>query len=105
MRLGLRLIAGFLVWSSAFAVLYSVFSLACWLGWDGVTTLIALVALWLGHVLANAVILWRDLRAAPAVTSPIDGRLMTAVLRGSSLAALVATIWTGLPIILTPPIC
>ena len=105
MMLGLRLVAGFLVWASAFTLLYGGFSLGCALGWDRSFILVLLVVLWLAHVALCALILWRDLHTGAPTSGPMNGQLLLTVVRGSSLAALVATIWTGLPIIVTPPIC
>lgn len=106
----LGLVAGFLVWSSAFLVLYGLHALGCAWGWDarpaGPASLLRLVLLaaWALHValVAALALLARRLARAPGEPggAPLVGRATLAL----SLAALVATVWTGIPV-LAYPLC
>ncbi|KTR03840.1 hypothetical protein NS365_16855 [Aureimonas ureilytica] len=70
MKLALRLpslillVAGFVIWSSAFVVLYGALSVGCAFGWDTaslgpVSALRAvLIALWLAHLAALGALWW-----------------------------------------------
>ncbi|WP_349369139.1 hypothetical protein [Salinarimonas sp.] len=104
----LGLAVGFLVWSAAFLVLYGLHALGCAWGWDaraaGPTSLLrlVLVAAWIGHLalLAGLAIPARRLaRAAQAGDAPA---LLARTTLALTLAALVATLWTGLPTIAYP---
>lgn len=90
----LLLVAGFLVWSSCFALLYGTNAIGCELGWPAVRSgplplqRAVLVAIWAAH-LAAFVPLARSVRLA-------GGALATAA-RLATAAAFVATVWIGLP--------
>ncbi|UEM22884.1 hypothetical protein JL100_009110 [Skermanella mucosa] len=109
----LLLVTGFLLWSSAFVVLYGVQGLGCRLGWDDVGlgpvslnrgALLAVWALHVGLIAAMAAIQVRrrsaDRGAADRGTAFIDraGLALT-------FCALVATIWTGIPILTAGSTC
>lgn len=104
------LVAGFLVWSSAFLVLYGVHALGCAWGWEaralGPTSALrlALVVVWALHVVVLAWLALAPRRALPAarrVPEPTPALLARATLV-LTLAALVATLWTGLPVVAYP---
>lgn len=94
--------AALLVWASSFAVLYGGLALGCEAGWHtgtlaGINRLtLALALVWLAHLLALAG-LWHWFgRWPPAGLQPWLARVLTAV-------ALVATVWTGWPVLALPP--
>lgn len=104
----LGLAAGFLAWSSAFLVLYGLHALGCAWGWDareaGPASLLRLVLVgaWIAHLalLCGLVALSRRLgRDAGAGDAP---RLLARATMALTLAALVATLWTGLPVVAYP---
>lgn len=101
----LGLVAGFLLWGLAFVVLYGGHGFACGVGvapgnQDG-TTRIALVAAFLGFVVAHAALawwFWKRLRGAQEPPLRFV-RFASFIL---ALAALVATLWTlGAPLFLS----
>ncbi|UEM01338.1 hypothetical protein JL101_015105 [Skermanella rosea] len=104
----LLLVAGFLLWSSAFVVLYGLQGLGCRLGWDAVglgpvsLNRGALLAAWAVHLGLIGFL------AAVLARRRSHGR-GTAFLDRAGLAltfcALVATIWTGIPILTTGSTC
>lgn len=104
----LLLVAGFLLWSSAFVALYGVQGLGCRLGWDDMglgpvsVNRGALLAVWTVHVgLIGAM-------AAAQVRRRSAGRGTAFVDRAGlalTFCALVATIWTGIPILTTGSTC
>ena len=104
----LLLVAGFLIWSSAFAVLYGVQGLGCRLGWAEVglgpvslnrTALVAVWAVHIGLIGFLAAVLVRR-RSSGCALSFIDraGLALT-------FCALMATVWIGLPILATESTC
>jgi hypothetical protein len=100
--------AGFIAWSVAFVALYGLVSVGCLLGWQDVrwgpvSLLSALLAgLWIGAIAAAAFFViasWRRMQAAgeeAVEASPFFRKLETA----ANGAALVSTIWIGLPILM-----
>lgn len=104
----LGLAAGFLLWSSAFLVLYGLHALGCAWGWDaraaGPASLLrlALLGAWALHLalVAALVLLARRLARAPGHGdgAALIGRTTVAL----SVAALVATVWTGVPVVALP---
>jgi hypothetical protein len=102
----LLLVSGFVVWSIAFTAIYTAFSVGCWLGWGGVMagplSMQALIvgAIWIAFIILgvlNAVLAWR--RAAVDLR-PVAGMLRVA-LPAANIAAVAATVVTGLPLLLT----
>lgn len=110
-RSGLLLLGGFAVWGSAFVALYGGVSLGCAWGWDeeplgpfsllrGVLLLILAV-----HLLVLALLLrwcWRSV--APGSGRGVRGepspsRFLGLASLAATGAALVATLWTGLPVL------
>lgn len=85
--------AAFAVWASALTLLYVVQALGCRFGWDGDLPLhqAALFAVWVVHLVPLALLL-AALRQAEV---PMR---RTAI--GATVAALAATLWTGLPLFL-----
>jgi hypothetical protein len=103
--MALRMIAGFLVWASALSLLYGYFSLACAWGFQDSVRIGGLLVLWAAHMAAGGIIVWLAVRRP---TEPDDGRLrrfMHRLALGSSLAALAAVVWTGLPVVFASPTC
>lgn len=109
MKLGLRLpslillVAGFVIWSSAFVVLYGALSVGCAFGWDAapfgpVSALRAvLIALWLAHLAALGA-LWWLCRARARRAGESDAFLGWAALH-ATWAAVVVTIVNYGPIL------
>lgn len=114
-RSGLLLLGGFAVWGSAFVALYGGVSLGCAWGWDeeplgpfsllrGVLLLILAV-----HLLVLALLLWWCWRSvAPGSGQGVRGgpspwpspwRFLGLASLAATGAALVATLWTGLPVL------
>ncbi len=95
------MIAGFLLWTSAFVALYAVFSLACIYDWPAPRLFV--VGVWLVHLIAHgALVAWtlRWWRARPA--DPADPRPFLRLAAVTiAIAALGATVWTGLPAVLS----
>lgn len=108
----LGLVAGFLVWSSAFLVLYGLHALGCAWGWDareaGPANLLRLVLVgaWIVHLAIVGLLVLGARRLRTAATGvPGDGApLVASATLVLSAAALVATVWTGLPL-LAYPLC
>lgn len=104
----LGLAAGFLVWSAAFVVLYGLHALGCAWGWDaraaGPTSLLRLVLVgaWVGHLALLVLLVLLARRLAGAAGAGEGPRLLAQATLVLSLAALVATLWTGLPVIAYP---
>lgn len=99
-------VSGFVVWSAAFTAIYAVFSLGCWLGWDrmamGPTSVQKVLtgAVWLASIGMGGVVVWlvrRRMRHGLEPMAPMLGVLLPA----ANLAALAATVVTGIPILLT----
>ncbi|UPG74598.1 hypothetical protein MVG78_21140 (plasmid) [Roseomonas gilardii subsp. gilardii] len=102
---GLLLLAGFAVWGSAFVALYGGVSLGCAWGWDArplgpVSLLRGLLLLILAaHLLVLTLLLrwcWRPLRSAPGHSL---GHFLGLASLAATAAALLATLWTGLPVL------
>ena len=104
----LFLVAGFVLWSSAFVALYGGQALGCRLGWENVdlgpitlnrTVLLAVWAVHLCVIGLLTVVLAR--RYASASASPFIERAGLAL----SLCALAATIWIGFPVLVAKSTC
>lgn len=101
----LLLIAGFVIWSSAFVALYAGLSVGCAFGWDAVRLgpvsglRALLVVLWLAHLLAlgGLFVLCRK-RAQAAGGAEPDGFLAFAALH-AGVAAVVVTLINYAPIL------
>jgi len=91
----LIVLAGPTVWAIGFSALYGLQALICAHGWPARPLLIAL---WAAHLLVLAAIAGAAWRQPPA---DLGGRLLRFLARILSLTGLVATIWTGLPIVTT----
>lgn len=101
----LWLLAGFTVWSAAFLGLYIIHAVGCEWGWHarevgGLGLLRAvLVATWIAHLgLAAAVTLAARRLRAVGETPPA----VRAAAFGLGVAAIVSTLWTGLPVLALP---
>ena len=95
------LVAGLLVWSSAFVALYGLHAVGCNAGWHDagsyVTPLrLVLVAVWAVHLVALGWLVAWYRRGAP-VDDRTGGFLQLAAWT-LGLVALVATVWTGAPV-------
>lgn len=94
--------AGLTLWASSFVVLYGVLSLGCAYGWHvraqpgGNLLTLALVAAWLAHLAALAV-LWHWFGRWPR-----EG-LLRGLSRTLTVVALACTVWTGWPVLVLPP--
>jgi hypothetical protein len=105
------LVFSWLIWSSAFVTLYGLLSLGCMYGWTvtriGPFTLltVVLIAVWLAHVAALAVLGWHAWRADTGKddADPGNRRLLGFATRAGYLAALVGTVWIGFPILMIHP--
>ena len=85
-----RVALPFVIWSSAFLALYVLHAFGCRLGWEGATRAVMLAAL-LGHLAMLLVLMrWR-----PAVAD-----LPTRLVRPLDIAALIAMLWLGAPVLL-----
>ncbi len=100
--------AGFISWSIAFVALYGLVSVGCLLDWQDVrwgplSLLRALLAgLWIGAIAAAALIVmasWRRMQAAGSETAKASPFLRKLEIAANG-AALVSTIWIGLPILM-----
>jgi hypothetical protein len=108
-RLPLLLIpAGFVIWASAFTLLYAALSLGCAFGWQndaigGVTPLrLTLLAIWLVHLAALAGLLIYSVRLRSDADARTSRFLRQAAI-GSAAAAIAATVWTGVVILVATP--
>ena len=99
----LLLVAGFVAWSSAFVLLYAGLSMGCALGWDRVTLgpisllRLGLLLLWSGHLVVLACLIIASRRRAAAERAGPAAFILKAAVAGS-VAAFVATVWTGMVI-------
>jgi hypothetical protein len=97
--------SGFVVWSAAFSAIYAVFSLGCWLGWDssplGPTSLqkIATGAVWLAFIGLGVAVVWLSRWRARQSLQPV-AQFLGVLLPTANLAAVAATVITGLPLLL-----
>ncbi|NEW89353.1 hypothetical protein DU475_19090 [Rhodopseudomonas sp. WA056] len=103
-RLPLLLIpAGFVIWASAFTLLYAALSLGCVAGWQseviaGMTPVrLVLLVVWLVHLAALIVLLIYCVHLRHRSADRTFGFLRRAAI-GSTVAALAATVWTGVAI-------
>lgn len=101
LRLPLLLVAaGFVIWASAFTLLYAGLSVGCMAGWQseviaGVTLLRAvLLAIWSAHLAALGALLIYCVRLGRRSANRTFGFLRRAAI-GSTMAAIAATVWTG----------
>lgn len=108
-QLALLLIpAGFVIWASAFTLLYAALSLSCAFGWQndaigGVTPLRpTLLAIWLVHLAALAGLLIYCVRLRSDASARTSRFLRQAAI-GSAAAAIAATVWTGVVILAATP--
>ncbi len=107
----LAAVAGFVVWSSAFVVLYSIQGYACaselrnavWLGFNAAT--LVLTGAWLLHLAAGGALLWAAWRALPAGQSgEQDARTFLLGLTWMfAVSGFVATIYIGAPVLVLHP--
>ncbi|RAI43110.1 hypothetical protein [Rhodoplanes roseus] len=97
----LLLVAGFVVWSSAFVWLYGGLSVGCAFGWDRITLAgtsalrLGLLLIWLVHVAALGWLLAYSRAVRQAGRSP---PFVTTAATALTVVALIATVWTGLAI-------
>lgn len=95
-----RPVAGLLIWSSCFVLIYAVASGGCNLGWQslsvGPVSLLRLVGLtlWVLHLAAFVPLALADRRSHAHSGWTFTVGTTAAV----DLSALVATLWTGLPL-------
>lgn len=101
----LLLAAGFVVWSSAFVLLYAGLSVGCAFGWDRVVlggtsaVRLGLLLVWAGHIAAlAALVIYTHRRAMRATGGSRPSAFTLRLALALSVAALVATVWTGLAI-------
>ena len=95
------LVAGLLVWSSAFIALYGLHAVGCNAGWHDAGSYasplrVVLITVWAVHLGALAWLVARYRRAAP-VDDRTEGLLQLAAWT-LGLVALAATVWTGAPV-------
>jgi len=102
---------GWVVWSSAFVLLYGLLSLGCMYGWDGIgvgpTSVLdgVLAVTWLAHLAALAALSAWAWRTEPRGDDGGTGthRMLAFATRAGYLSALAATAWLGFPILLLEP--
>ncbi|HEX5998746.1 MAG TPA: hypothetical protein VFZ16_05015 [Hyphomicrobiaceae bacterium] len=102
--------AGFMIWASALITLYAFLSMGCLLGWQGVRfgplslQRLLLLLIWTAHAVAIIAVLLARRHYAPQDLQPEESRLFIAeATSASTAAALVATLWTGAPILHASP--
>ncbi|MEZ0170356.1 hypothetical protein [Microvirga sp. TS319] len=102
----LLLVAGFGIWSSAFASLYAANAIGCASGWQNVDVgpislnRLVLAVLWIGHLSASGLPLARCLKTWRShADQGHPSRFLSASALGANGCALFATLWTGLPIV------
>jgi hypothetical protein len=99
----LLMVAGFVIWASAFSLLYAALSAGCAFGWNGVRVAdfdlnrLILMAIWIGHLML-LVGLQIYCFCLPEPANDGMGSFTRRIAIGSTAGALVATIWTGLAI-------
>lgn len=99
MMLLLRAVAGLLLWAITFNLLYGVHGIGCASGWDGRMLgpfslyRVAMVTVWLLGTAATVAWYWHERHA----TGFVGG-----VTRGVAMIGIVATIVTGLPVVVFP---
>jgi hypothetical protein len=99
----LLMVAGFVIWASAFSLLYAALSAGCAFGWNGVRVAdldlnrLILMAIWIGHLLL-LVGLQIYCLLLPRLAADSTATFTRRIAIGSTAAALVATLWTGLAI-------
>lgn len=101
----LVLIAGFVIWASAFSVLYGVLSIGCEYGWQNIRTgpvslnTLVLAALLFAHLIAHlALLVFTGRRLAISGGWNAPARFLARGSFGTAAAGMVATLWTGAPI-------
>jgi len=99
----LGLVAGLLVWSSAFVVLYGLHAVGCNAGWHAAGQFasplrLVLIAVWALHLGVLAWLVAHYRRAAPGGDRTASFLQLAAWTLG--LVALAATLWTGAPVAL-----
>ena len=105
------MIAGYLVWSSCFVLLYALLSVGCELrlqlqpvagGVNALSLVLGLV--WALHLLALAWLIQDAWRAGrDAAREAHAGRFLRRVTVMLHLTALAATLWVGFPLLVLPP--
>jgi len=100
MRAATGLVAGFLVWSSAFVALYGLHAVGCRLGWQAPEIYasplrLTLIAVWLLHAAALALLVVHFRPALAATPAPFLERAAFIL----SAVALAATLLTGAPVL------
>ncbi len=98
----LLIAAGFIIWALAFTLLYGGLSVGCAFGWQAMTMAggnllrVVLLAIWAVHMIALVGLLIYCLRLPRTGDSTPAFTRKAAI--GTTVAALVATLWTGFPI-------
>lgn len=96
------LVAGFIIWSSALISLYALVSLGCRYGWGDSLSRLVPIVVWLVHIVGHTALIawtWRRFSGEAAQDAKAAGFLKTAALLLAG-AGLVATTWTGLPVLM-----
>jgi hypothetical protein len=99
---------GWVIFSSAFVLLYALLSLGCMYGWDaprlGPANLLTaiLVSTWLAHVAVLSVLSIWAWRTPPAVCDSTH-RMLAFATRAGYVSSLLATLWLGFPILMLQP--
>lgn len=97
----LRAVSGLIVWAVAFSALYGLQGLGCALGWDAIMVgplqlgRAALIALWLGFLALHSWMIWHF-----AVQDPV-GTFLSRMAVAIAIIGWVATIYTGVPVVIT----
>lgn len=101
----LLLIAGFVIWSSAFVALYAALSVGCSFGWDStpfgpVSALRALlIALWLAHLAALGALWWLCRRQVARAGDKEPDAFLSIAAVNAGIAGLVVTVINYAPIL------
>lgn len=97
------LVAGLLVWSACFVVLYGLHAVGCSVGWHTPGSVasplrLALVGAWALHLAALVWLVAVYRQATPA--GDRTGKFLQLAAWTLGLVALAATLWTGAPVVL-----
>ncbi|MBI5132875.1 MAG: hypothetical protein HZA66_25840 [Rhodopseudomonas palustris] len=100
----LLIASGFVVWASAFTLLYGALSVGCAYGWQATTAIAGisllrgvLLAIWSVHLAVLVGVLIHCVRL-PEPADNTTASFTRQVTIGANAAALVATVWTGMAI-------
>jgi hypothetical protein len=101
------MIAVFLVWASAFIMLYAALSVGCALGWERVllgpvsAQRLVLIVIWIAHIFAILLVFsgYRRTLALRPIEPEQTHRFLTKSVWALTASALAATLWTGAPIL------